>query len=104
MPIRAISPILIFPELKTIALGGVATGSIKAQEAASAAPANKGIGGIPKAAVKVINKGKTMLAVAVLEVTSVKKLIPAITSNDISIAGRKLAAINCIASQLAKSV
>ena len=32
-PVFAISNILIFPEPKTIALGGVATGNMKAKEA-----------------------------------------------------------------------
>jgi hypothetical protein len=33
-PVRTISEIFIYPELKTIAFGGVATGNIKAQLAA----------------------------------------------------------------------
>lgn len=41
-PVRTISLILRYPEPKTTALGGVATGSIKAQEAATAAAINKG--------------------------------------------------------------
>lgn len=41
MPFLTISGILKYPEPKTTAFGGVATGSIKAQEAATAAPTIK---------------------------------------------------------------
>jgi len=42
-PVLAICLIVTCSELKTMALGGVATGSINAQEAEMAAPASKGI-------------------------------------------------------------
>ena len=93
-PVLTISPIVIFPELKTMALGGVATGSIKAQDAATAAPINRGSGGIFREAANVINKGKTILADAVFEVTSVKKFILAMTISEIHIACKKSIAIN----------
>ena len=43
-PTFTISPIFIFPEAKIMALGGVETGNINAQEAANAVPTinNKG--------------------------------------------------------------
>ena len=40
-PFLTISSIVRYPDPNTTALGGVATGSIKAQEAATAAPTNK---------------------------------------------------------------
>ena len=78
-PTRTMSWIFTFPELKMMAFGGVATGSINAQEEARTAPTIKLTGEIAREAASDIKIGMTMLAVAVLEVISVKKLIPAIT-------------------------
>ena len=77
-PVRTMSPIFNFPELKTMAFGGVATGNIKAQEAANVAPANNGNVSIFKEILKEKSKGNVMLAVAVFDVISVKKLMDAI--------------------------
>jgi hypothetical protein len=40
-PLLTISPIFKYPEPNTTAFGGVATGNINAQEAATVAPTNK---------------------------------------------------------------
>ena len=79
---------VIFPELNTIAFGGVATGSIKAHEAAIAAPAKSGKVSTPKETLNVTKTGKIKLAVAVLEVISVKKLITVMTKITIAKAGK----------------
>lgn len=89
-PVLIMSLMVIPPEPNTIALGGVATGSIKAQDAAIAAPANKGAVSICNERLKVTNKGNTMLAVAVLEVISVRKLIDAMIMRISKYVGKKL--------------
>src|SRR5690606_6746393 len=79
-PAFTISIIFSLPEANTIALGGVATGIIKAQLAATAA-------GITNIAADVSNdiatgpsSGKNAAAVAVLLVISVRKIITVVTS------------------------
>ena len=86
-PALAISAIRNSPELNTTALGGVATGIIKAQLAANAA----GITNIKGPSVNVTeigpNSGKKLAAVAVLLVTSVKNKIVKVTINTAAITG-----------------
>ena len=87
-PALTISMIFSLPEAKIIAFGGVATGIIKAQLAATAA-------GITSMAAEVLsdtatgpNSGKKAAAVAVLLVISVRKIITVVTrtiSNSTSI-------------------
>ena len=86
-PALAISAIRNSPELNTIALGGVATGIIKAQLAANAAGITSIIG--PSVNVTAIgpSKGKKLAAVAVLLVTSVKNNIVTVTTKTAPIIG-----------------
>ena len=90
-PALTISAIFSLPELNTIALGGVATGIIKAQLAAIAA-------GITSIEALVSNdtatgprSGRKAAAVAVLLVTSVRKIIIVVTN---TISSSKLMAPN----------
>lgn len=77
-PALIISPIFILPEPKTIALGGVATGIIKAKDEAIAA------GIIRKSGFRFTADdipaiiGIIVFAIAVLEVNSVRKVIEAV--------------------------
>ena len=86
-PLRIIWLILICPLAKTIALGGVATGIIKAQLAAIAVGIANKIGETPIETAKAPIKGKKVAAVAVLLVISVKKLIAATIKPTISRVG-----------------
>ncbi len=81
IPVRTISLISNFPEPKTTALGGVATGSIKAQEAAKVALTIKSTGSMPKATAMEAKIGNSMAVVAKLEVSSVKKFTEATMIN-----------------------
>ena len=78
-PDLTISGILKYPDPKTTAFGGVATGSMNAQEAAEVHATMTIKGSIPKATAKGAKTGSIMAVVAKLEVTSVKKLIHAMT-------------------------
>ena len=75
-PTLAISAILIRPLPKTIALGGVATGIMKAQDAERVAGIinNRGLAFMAKATDAKI--GRIISVVAVLDVSSVKKVRP----------------------------
>ena len=81
------SGIVNLPEPNTIALGGVATGSIKAQLAAKTTGIVKAIGAIPKATATAPTTGKKVEVVATLEVISVKKIIIVATANMSTIGG-----------------
>ena len=70
-----------FPEPKTIALGGVATGSINAQLAAKTTGMVKAIGAMPRATATAPTTGKNVEVVATLEVISVKKIINVATAS-----------------------
>ncbi len=74
-PFRAISITFKRPEPKTIALGGVATGSINAIEPDSVAGSIKSNGFISIDTDNPASMGKSISVVAVLEVNSVKKVI-----------------------------
>ena len=67
----------INPLLKTIVLGGVATGNINAQDAEIVAAANIGNTGKSSSIVNARIMGNIIAAVARLELISVKKLMPA---------------------------
>ena len=70
-----------FPEPKTIALGGVATGSINAQLAAKTTGIVKATGAIPRATATAPTTGKNVDVVATLDVISVKKIIKVATAS-----------------------
>lgn len=65
-PARIISCCLIWPVAKTIAFGGVATGSIKAHEAAMAINTDRITGDMPNASATEANTGMSNAALAVL--------------------------------------
>ena len=69
------------PEPNTIALGGVATGSMKAQLAAKTTGIVKDIGAMPKATATAPTTGKKVEVVATLDVISVKNIIKVATAN-----------------------
>ena len=68
------------PDPKTIALGGVATGNIKAQLAARATAAVTNIGLKSDCIAMAATTGKKVAVVAILEVNSVKKIIMVTTN------------------------
>ena len=70
-----------FPEPNTIALGGVATGSINAQLAAKTTGIVKATGAIPSATATAPTTGKNVEVVATLEVISVKNIIKVATAS-----------------------
>jgi hypothetical protein len=63
------------PDPKTIAFGGVATGSINAQLAAKTTGMVSATGAIPRATATAPTTGKKVEVVATLDVISVKKMI-----------------------------
>ena len=75
-PTLAISAILIRPLPKTMALGGVATGIMKAQDAESVAGIISSSGLVFMAKATDANMGRIISVVAVLDVSSVKKVKP----------------------------
>ena len=75
IPAFAISDIFKHRVLKTIAFGGVAIGSIKAKEHDSVAGIMRISGLIFKETDKPASIGNTIIAVAVLEVNSVRNVI-----------------------------
>ena len=72
IPARAICGTVTMPEPNTIALGGVATGIMKAQLAANAAGTAKSSGLCPMQSPSEATTGKNTAAVAVLLVSSVR--------------------------------
>ena len=72
-----------------MAFGGVATGNINAQEAANVAPASNGSVSIFKEMLNEKSKGNVILAVAVFEVISVRKLMDAIMMSIKKATGKK---------------
>ena len=73
-PTRAMSGILKYPLPNIIAFGGVATGNIKAHDADIVAGIIKRYGWILVATASAPNTGIIIVVVAVLDVTSVKKV------------------------------
>ena len=73
-PTRTMSGILKYPLPNIIAFGGVATGSMKAQEADNAAGIISRKGWIHVAAARAPRTGIIMVVVAVFDVTSVRNV------------------------------
>ena len=86
-PFRAISITLNLPDPNTMALGGVATGSINAHDAATVAGTIKKNGCSPMAIAVAPKMGRIMVAIAVFEMTSVKKMVAETTMKMITIIG-----------------
>ena len=80
-PARIISTILNRLDPYTMAFGGVATGSIKAQLAAKVIDAPNIIGSSPRPIAKAAITGKKTLVVAILDVNSVRKTINVTAAN-----------------------
>ena len=74
IPTFAICGMVTHPDPNTIALGGVATGSIKAQDADIVAGTIKRKGLIPIASAVAARIGIKIVEVAVFDVTSVRKV------------------------------
>ncbi len=87
-----------------MALGGVATGSMKAQEAAKAAGINNSSGFCRRPIATAASTGIAMAAVAVLEVSSVRKIINAVTANSSTSNGASCSRITWPPIQLDKPV
>lgn len=81
IPFFTISGIWRYPEPKTTALGGVATGSIKAHEAATAVATIRTNGCMSILIAMGAKTGSSIAVVAKLEVISVKKFTTAISRN-----------------------
>ena len=79
-PLLTICGIVTYPEPKTIAFGGVATGNMKAQDAAIAAGTISKSGFCPKPIAIAESIGITIAEVAVLEVSSVRKMMRVATA------------------------
>ena len=79
-PTRTISLCFTSPVPKTMAFGGVATGSMKAQEAPKPMIKARPISGIPNDCAMEIKIGTNKAALAVLDVNSVKKIMKATTN------------------------
>lgn len=73
---------------KTMALGGVATGNIKAKDPATVAGTIKNKGLMRKATAMEAKTGKKVSTVAVLEVNSVKKVMVVTTNKSNKIGGK----------------
>ena len=86
-PALIISGIVSFPEPKTIALGGVATGNMNAQLAANTTGIVRATGAMPKATATAPTTGKNVEVVATLEVISVRKMIKVATAKINTIGG-----------------
>ena len=82
-PARTISLCFTSPVPKTIAFGGVATGSMKAQDAPKPMIKARPISGMPKDCAMEIKIGTNKAALAVLYVNSVKKMMNVATSKPI---------------------
>ena len=79
-PPRAICRMVTAPVPKTMALGGVPTGSMKAQVAAKAAGISSAIGSTPMPTATPPRIGMKVAAVAVFDVTSVRNRISVVTA------------------------
>jgi hypothetical protein len=82
-----------------MALGGVATGSMNAQLAASAVATSKGAARTPSAAALAANTGSTVVVTAVLLVNSVRKTTRVATANTTSNMGEPASVVRLDASQ-----
>ena len=86
-PALIISGMVILPDPKTIALGGVATGSMNAQLAANTTGIVKATGATPIATATAPTTGKNVDVVATLDVISVKNIIKVATASISTIGG-----------------
>ena len=75
MPARIICDMEMYPLLKTMAFGGVETGSINPQPLANATPAKSGKGGRFKPAASAAAMGRNADVVAVLLVNSARQMM-----------------------------
>lgn len=100
-PVRAMEAMGIFPELKTTALGAVATGNIKAKDAVIAQANIKVKESMPRLLPKEAKTGIRTEAVATLEVSSVMKFTAATRKSKMRKAGTPSRKRNRSASQLA---
>ena len=87
-PARAICGMVTWPEPKTMALGGVAGGSMNAQLAANAAGMQSRSGFSPMAMAATASSGNRVAVVAVLDVTSVRNTTTVTTARSKSTVGR----------------
>src|SRR5690606_39550947 len=87
-PAEIMSPIFMWPVPKTMALGGVATGIMKAQLAATAAGTAYRIGDTSWAMASAPISGRKAAAVAALLEISVRKMIKAVMSSTKTERGR----------------
>ena len=92
-PTRIISDCLIKPVPKTIAFGGVATGSIKAHDAPIPIINTNTSFGIPICSAMAANTGTNSAADAVFEANSVKKIINADTASITIMSGAEAKAL-----------
>lgn len=74
-PVFAILGIVKYPLAKTIALGGVPTGIIKENEAASVAGIISKYGCTPSTGAAAANTGRSMVICAVFDIISEKKVV-----------------------------
>ena len=81
IPVFTISEIESSFDPKTTAFGGVATGSIKAHDAAKVVPTRSRYGWMPTSWAKGIMTGNNMAVVAILDEISVMKFTAVITSS-----------------------
>ncbi len=86
-PALAIWGIVTQPVPKTIALGGVATGSMKASEEDMAAAIISLAGSMPRTVAREKVTGRIIVTVAVFEVISVRKIVRVTTASTITAAG-----------------
>ena len=103
-PRDTISGIRRYPAPKTTALGGVATGNIKAQEAATAAPTISPNGCTPISRAKGAKTGSSIAVVARFDVISVKKFTAPIKRIRATKKGHPSKAVICTPSQDARPV
>ncbi len=87
MPARTIFGIVRSPDPKTIALGGVATGNMKAQLAANVTGTVSTIGSMPDLYAMAAMTGRKVAVVAILLVNSVRKTISVVTAITIIASG-----------------
>jgi len=103
-PVLAMSFMGTSPVANTIAFGGVATGSMKAQLAANVAGTISKAGGRSNALANSPMMGSNTFEVAVLLVTSVRKVTSKTTASTSRKGGRKSNTANCWPSHFERSV
>ncbi len=94
-PALTISIIFSFPEPNTTAFGGVATGNIKAKDAAMVIGITRKRGLILMAFESPAITGRSISVVAVFEVNSVRKVMILVTESTKAKAGRFAVSLSC---------